>query len=58
MAQQREVAWRVFAGEYNVSSLENTSSGDRMPSYVVTPLGAKIGTRLAEARALLPGARA
>ena len=38
----REVAWRVFAGEYNDATLEVSGAGDRAPSYVVTPLGAKI----------------
>lgn len=38
----REVAWRVFAGEYNASTLEYSDDGDMVPSYVITPLGAKI----------------
>jgi RPA family protein len=38
----REVAWRVFAGELNDSSLVLTGDEERAPSYVVTPLGAKI----------------
>lgn len=38
----REAAWRVFAAEYNDSTLELNGSGERAPSYVVTPLGAKI----------------
>lgn len=38
----REVAWRIFAGEYADSSMEHTSDGERAPSYVVTPLGAKV----------------
>jgi len=42
MVNAREMAWRVFAGEYNVSDLEQRGEGDRAPSYVVTPLGAKI----------------
>jgi RPA family protein len=36
----REVAWRIFAGEFNASTLEIKGEGDRAPSYVVTPLGA------------------
>jgi len=36
----REVAWRVFAAEYNQSRLEIKGEGDRAPSYVVSPLGA------------------
>jgi len=38
----REVAWRVFAGEYNTSSYEIKGEGERAPSYIVTPLGAMI----------------
>lgn len=39
---KRETAWRVFAGEYNDSRVEIKGTGEMMPSYVVTPLGAKI----------------
>jgi RPA family protein len=38
----REIAWRVFAGEYADASLEHSSGGERAPSYVITPLGAKV----------------
>jgi uncharacterized protein len=38
----REVAWRLFAGEYNDANLEVEGQGERAPSYVVTPLGAKV----------------
>ena len=38
----REPAWRLFAGEYNDANLELSGEGDRAPSYVVTPLGAKV----------------
>ncbi len=38
----REVAWRVFAREFNDSDLMIESEDDRSPSYLVTPLGAKI----------------
>lgn len=38
----REAAWRVFAGEYNDSSIEIKGDGEKKPSYVVTPLGAKV----------------
>jgi len=38
----REVAWRVFAGELNDSSLVMQGEEERAPTYVVTPLGAKI----------------
>ncbi len=39
---KREAAWRVFAGEYNDSTLEIKGEGDMAPSYVITPLGAKV----------------
>jgi hypothetical protein len=39
---KRETAWRVFAGEYNDSTVEIKGEGDMAPSYIVTPLGAKI----------------
>jgi hypothetical protein len=38
----RETAWRVFAGEYNDSTLDMSDGGERSPTYVVTPLGAKV----------------
>jgi len=38
----REIAWRVFAGEYNDATKEVSDGGERSPSYVVTPLGAKV----------------
>ncbi|MBS3817047.1 MAG: hypothetical protein KGY76_05740 [Candidatus Thermoplasmatota archaeon] len=38
----REVAWRVFAREFNDSTLEMEGTEERSPSYLVTPLGAKI----------------
>ncbi len=41
-AMIREIAWRIFAGEYADSSLEHGSQGERAPSYVITPLGAKV----------------
>ena len=39
---KRETAWRVFAGEYNDSTFEIKGQGEMEPSYVVTPLGAKV----------------
>jgi len=39
---KREHAWRLFAAEYNDSMVEIKSQGDMMPSYIVTPLGAKV----------------
>ena len=38
----REAAWRLFAGEYNDATLEVSGGGERAPSYLVTPLGAKV----------------
>ncbi len=38
----RETAWRLFAGEYNDATLELSGGGERAPSYIVTPLGAKV----------------
>lgn len=42
MPVTRELAWRVFAKEFNESSYMHTDNGDHMPSYLITPLGAKI----------------
>ncbi|HEC81663.1 MAG TPA: hypothetical protein ENI42_04490, partial [Thermoplasmatales archaeon] len=39
---RRSTAWRVFAGEYNDASAVVKGEGDRVPSYVITPLGAKV----------------
>jgi uncharacterized protein len=38
----RELAWRVLAGELNASSAEEKGSGEKSPSYVVSPLGARM----------------
>src|SRR5439155_568329 len=38
----RDVAWRLFASEYNDANLETEGTGERPPSYIVTPLGAKV----------------
>lgn len=38
----RETAWRVFATELNSSTLEIKATEEKTPSYIVTPLGAKI----------------
>ncbi|HEY5605228.1 MAG TPA: hypothetical protein VIL45_01765 [Thermoplasmata archaeon] len=38
----REVAWRLFASEYNDATLEMNGGGERAPSYLVTPLGARV----------------
>jgi len=39
---KREIAWRVFADEFNDATLEIRGSREKEPSYVITPLGAKI----------------
>ncbi len=38
----REPAWRVFAAEYNSSKYYIKATEPKTPSYVITPLGAKI----------------
>jgi len=39
---KRELAWRVFAGEYNNSTLEIKGDGEKTPSHIITPLGGKV----------------
>jgi RPA family protein len=39
---KRQPAWRIFASEYNDSKVELKGEGEMTPSYVVTPLGAKV----------------
>ncbi|HUT26760.1 MAG TPA: glycerol dehydrogenase [Methanomassiliicoccales archaeon] len=38
----REVAWRIFAAEFNSSSYEIKGEGEKAPSFLISPLGAKI----------------
>ena len=38
----REPAWRVFSAEYNASKHYIKSEEPKKPSYVITPLGAKV----------------
>jgi len=38
----REVAWRVFAAEFNSSSLEMKGEGEKTASYLISRLGAKM----------------
>jgi hypothetical protein len=40
--QKREVAYRIFAGEYNHSTVRINPEANRMPSYVLTQLGIKV----------------
>jgi RPA family protein len=42
VARTREVAWRVFADEYNSASVEMRDEGEYAPAYVLTPLGALV----------------
>lgn len=42
MAFQREVAHRVFAQEYNASRATIEGEGEKDPSFLVSPLGAKM----------------
>ena len=39
---KREPAWRIFASEYNDSTVEIKGSGEKTPSHVITPLGGKV----------------
>jgi RPA family protein len=39
---KREQAWRVFSGEFNDSTVEIEGTGEKSPSYIITPLGCKI----------------
>jgi len=39
---KRQTAWRIFAGEFNDSTVEIKSEGKMTPSFVITPLGAKV----------------
>lgn len=40
--KKREIAWRAFAVEFNNSNYMLQSTGEFEPSYIITPLGAKI----------------
>lgn len=42
MAYQRETAHRAFAQEFNASKHEIKGQGEKDPSFIVTPLGAKV----------------
>lgn len=42
MVRTREVAWRVFADEFNSSTVEIRDEGEYAPAYVLTPLGALV----------------
>jgi len=38
---ERELAWRIFADEFNRANLRHSQGTDRAPHYIVTPTGAK-----------------
>jgi len=42
MKAGREVAMRVFAGEYRHATREYNDGGERSPSFLISPMGAKI----------------
>lgn len=37
----REIAWRIFAHEFNMSNLFISEDDDRAPNYIITPTGVK-----------------
>ncbi|MCD5409697.1 MAG: hypothetical protein LRZ87_02895, partial [Methanocellales archaeon] len=41
MFAERELAWRIFAEEFNQADLQYSEGDDRVPNYVITPTGAK-----------------
>jgi hypothetical protein len=40
--QKREIAYRIFAGEYNRSTVRISPEANRMPSHVLTELGTRV----------------
>lgn len=38
---EREIAWRVFAAEFNQSNLKYSEGDERSPNYIITPTGAR-----------------
>ncbi len=39
---KRQPAWRIFAAEYNDTTLETKAEEEKSPSFVISPLGSKI----------------
>jgi RPA family protein len=37
----REIAWRIFAHEFNISNLHITEGDERAPNYIITPTGVR-----------------
>src|SRR5659263_560163 len=38
---EREIAWRIFAHEFNMSNLYVSEGDERAPNYIITPTGVK-----------------
>jgi len=38
---EREIAWRIFAHEFNTSNLYISEGDERAPNYIITPTGVK-----------------
>ena len=38
---EREIAWRIFAHEFNMSNLFVSEGDERAPNYIITPTGVK-----------------
>jgi hypothetical protein len=38
---EREIAWRIFACEFNRSNLHISEGDERAPNYIITPTGVK-----------------
>ncbi|MCI4353370.1 MAG: hypothetical protein L3K14_08350 [Thermoplasmata archaeon] len=50
----RELAWRVLAHELRASSEEEKGSGEKSPSYVLSPLGARMNRVLMSGEIAVP----
>ena len=37
----REIAWRIFASEFNNTNIIHTAGGEQAPHYIITPTGAR-----------------
>lgn len=40
--RSREIAWRLFAHELTSSSVEEKGTGEKAPTHLITPLGARV----------------
>ncbi|RZN13720.1 MAG: DNA-binding protein [Methanosarcinales archaeon] len=43
----REIAWRIFASEFNNTNIIHTVGGEQSPHYIITPTGARCNRLLA-----------